>query len=127
MILITFKTTCYGSYKHTPSSTLAYERFLSNWDQNRIESVEQFKILVLSTACQVLGIDDVSTRGVAGLKLIFSAVLNANVSGNLKPSEADITFTREIMSGGKILDITALDLLIITPNGYYSFQDEGRM
>jgi DNA repair protein RadC len=48
-------------------------------------------------------------------------------SGNLRPSQADINLTKKIKEGGRLLDIDVLDHLIITPEGYYSFGDEGMM
>lgn len=121
------------------SSQMAYDVLLAGWDQDRIEFVEQFKILLLNTANRVLGIYEISTGGIAGTiadpKLIFSAALKANASGiilshnhpsgNLKPSDADKGLTRKIVQGGNFLDIRVLDHLIVTPETYYSFQDEG--
>jgi DNA repair protein RadC len=81
----------------------------------------------------------VSSGGVAGTvadpKLIFGVALKANAcsvilvhnhpSDNLKPSNADKMLTEKIKQGGKLLDISVLDHLIISPEGYYSFADEG--
>lgn len=121
------------------SSKEAYNLLLSTWNENRIEFIEEFKILLLNTANKVLGIFEVSKGGVAGTvadpKLIFMAALKANASaiilshnhpsGNLKPSPQDIDITRRIAEGGKLLDIRVLDHLILTTEGYYSFADEG--
>lgn len=120
-------------------SKQVYSLLTSNWDENKIEFIEQFKILLLNTANKVLGIFEVSTGGVAGTvadpKLIFMAALGANASaiilshnhpsGNLQPSPQDLSLTKKIAEGGKILDIRVLDHLIITTEGYYSFADEG--
>ncbi len=46
-------------------------------------------------------------------------------SGNTQPSEADNQLTKKLKDGGKILDISVLDHLIITQKGYYSYADEG--
>lgn len=121
------------------SSRTAYEVLLQGWDQNKIEFVEQFKVLLMNTANKVLGIYEMSTGGVAATvvdaKLIFSAALKANASGiilshnhpsgNLQPSSEDINLTKKLDEGGKFLDIRVLDHLIVTPDGYYSFRDEG--
>ncbi|MDQ2753130.1 MAG: DNA repair protein, partial [Bacteroidota bacterium] len=48
-------------------------------------------------------------------------------SGSLKPSRADIELTRKIKEGGLLLDITLLDHLIVSKEGYYSMADEGMM
>ena len=50
-----------------------------------------------------------------------------NPSGNLKPSQADLAITRRIKSGGVLLEISVLDHLIISTDGFYSFADEGLM
>lgn len=109
------------------------------WDENKINFVEQFKVLLLNKANKVLGFYDLSTGGLTGTvadpRLIFAAALKANAcgivishnhpSGNLKPSLADEQLTQKIKSAGKFLDITVLDHIIITSEGYYSFADEG--
>lgn len=110
-----------------------------NWDMNKMELLEQFKILLLNRANKVLGIFEVSTGGMAGTiadpKLIFSTALKAcassiilahnHPSGNLKPSQADINLTRKVKEGGCLLDIGVLDHVILSAEGFYSFADEG--
>jgi DNA repair protein RadC len=47
-------------------------------------------------------------------------------SGNVQPSESDLTITRKIKESGNVMDIQLLDHLIIIPEGkYYSMADEG--
>ncbi|MEJ6979419.1 JAB domain-containing protein [Pedobacter sp. P351] len=110
-----------------------------NWDQNKLELQEQFKIVLLNRANKVLGISEVSTGGFAGTvadpKVIFSIALKAcassiilshnHPSGNLKPSQADLNLTRKIKNGGELLDIAVLDHIILTADSYFSFADEG--
>jgi DNA repair protein RadC len=121
------------------SSKDAYDIFLQSWDDNKIEFVEQFKILLLNRGNKVLGVYEVSTGGVTGTvadpRLIFAAALKANAcaiilahnhpSSNLKPSNADEQLTFKMKEGGKFLDIQILDHLIICTDGYYSMADEG--
>ena len=97
----------------------AYDIFLQSWDTNKIEFVEQFKILLMNRANKVLGLFEVSTGGVTGTvadpRLIFAAALKANAcaiilahnhpSGNLKPSKADEDLTWKIKEGGRYLYI----------------------
>ena len=45
-------------------------------------------------------------------------------SDELEPSNNDMEITEKIIEGGKLLNITVLDHIIITPNKYYSFCDE---
>ncbi|EPH09625.1 MULTISPECIES: RadC family protein [Myroides] len=121
------------------SSYSAYHIALKAWDINKIELLEQFKVLMLSNNNKVLGVLEVSSGGITGtivdLRIIFSALLKANTtaflivhnhpSGKLAPSDADRQITRKIKEASKILDINLLDHLIITAEGYYSFADEG--
>ena len=121
------------------SSKSAYEVLLKAWDENKIEFVEQFKVLLLNRANKVLGIYEVSTGGITGTvadpRLIFVAALKSNScsmilshnhpSGNLKPSRQDKELTSKIKQAGELLDIKVLDHLIVTNEAYYSFADEG--
>jgi len=141
-IQLTYKTKVKPSQRpKITSSKEAYEILLDSWDEDKLEFVEQFKILVLNRANKVLGIYEVSTGGVSGTvadpKLVFAAAINANASamilshnhpsGQLKPSEADISLTKKLAEGGRLLEIPVLDHIIVTGEGYYSFADEGLM
>ncbi len=117
------------------SSKDIYNILSQNWDNNKIELLEQFKVVLLSRANKVLGIVDISTGGIADPKIIFAATLKAGASslilshnhpsGNLKPSKADISLTKKVKAGGELLDIAILDHIILTSKGYYSLADEG--
>lgn len=120
------------------SSKDVYQLFFENWDSNRIELQEQFKVMLLNRNNKVLGIVEISTGGMAGTladpKLIFVAALKAGASyiilahnhpsGQLNPSQADNDLTRKLIEGGKLLDITVLDHVILTVDSYFSFADE---
>lgn len=96
-------------------------------------------MILLNRVNRVLGIYHVSSGGIAGTiadpKLIFMAALKGSASGiilshnhpsgNLKPSQVDLQLTKKIVEGGKLLDISVVDHLIITSEGYLSFADEG--
>ena len=121
------------------SSKDSYHLLLRTWDVNKIEFVEQFKVVLMNKAHRVLGIYELSTGGVTGTvadpKLIFMAALKANAcciilshnhpSGNLKPSRADEDLTQKIKNAGRLLDINIIDHIILTNEGYFSFGDEG--
>ncbi len=116
-----------------------YDLLLQAWDENKIDFVEQFKVLFLNRANRVLGIYEVSSGGISGTvadpRLIFAAALKANTcnivishnhpSGNLKPSQSDEQLTQKIKQAGMFLDINLLDHIIVTSEGYFSFADEG--
>ena len=117
----------------------SYQLLLKTWDPNKVEFVEQFKVILMNRANRVLGIYELSTGGVSGtvadIKLVFMAALKSNAcsliishnhpSGNLKPSRADEDLTNKIKAAGKLLDIQVLDHVIVTTEGYFSFADEG--
>ena len=121
------------------TSSDCYKLFLKQWDTNKLEFVEQFKVMLLNRANKVLGIYEVSTGNVSGCiadpKQIFCAAIKANASslvachnhpsGNLKPSIADETLTRKLVQAGNFLDLKVLDHIIISNEGYFSFSDEG--
>lgn len=117
----------------------AYEVFLENWDATKIEFIEQFKVMLTNRANKVLGIFELSSGGVSGTvadpKLIFAAAIKANAcglilahnhpSGTSQPSQSDISLTRKIKEGGKLLEIQLLDHIIVTLESHFSFADEG--
>jgi DNA repair protein RadC len=47
------------------SAKEAYQVLIKAWDENKIELVEQFKVLFLNKANKVLGIYDVSSGGIS--------------------------------------------------------------
>lgn len=122
-------------------SGTAYELLRRSWNENKIELVEQFKILLLDQQNNCLGISEIGTGGLAGCmadpRLIFATALKAKASsmilahnhpsGNLTPSDTDLQLTRKLRDGGRLLDIAVLDHLILTPESYRSLSDEGLM
>ena len=98
------------------SAKECYELLKLTWNENKIEFVEQFKVVLMNRAQRVLGIYELSTVRVAGSvadpKLVFTAALKANAcniillhnhpSGNLKQSRADEKLTKKIATGGCI-------------------------
>lgn len=100
---------------------------------------EEFWVLLLDRANQIVKKVQVSSGGVAGTvadpKLLFKQALEHSASsiilihnhpsGNTKPSQADISLTKKAKEGGKFLDIPVLDHIIFTNDSYFSFADEG--
>jgi len=119
------------------NSTNAYESLITTWDKNIIELQEEFKIVLLNNANEVLGIHNLSKGGSKGtvvdVKLLFSIALKTcataiivahnHPSGKLKPSESDIAITKKIRRAGELLDIKLLDHIIVTKDGFYSMVD----
>jgi DNA repair protein RadC len=117
----------------------AYDIFINNWDLNKIELIEKFKILLLNRANRVLGILLVSSGGLTGTVadpriILCTAIKSASCSiilchnhpsGSLNPSNTDVALTQKITQACLYIDIVLLDHLIITKEGYFSFADEG--
>ena len=139
-IKISYSTSNNPKIKIT-SVNKAFEVLLNSWDLDTIELQEEFKVLLLNRANEVLGIYPLSKGGITGTvvdsRLIFAVALKCNAtgillchnhpSGNLKPSDNDITLTRSIKKCADFLDITLIDHLIITKNGFFSFSNEGKL
>lgn len=119
----------------------AYNLLMSVWDMNKIELVEQMRILLLDRKNRCIGISDISTGSISSClcdpKVVFAIALKARASslilshnhpsGVAEPSRADIDLTKRMVSGGQMLDIHVLDHLIVTPRNFYSFATEGLM
>ncbi|MEA5402108.1 JAB domain-containing protein [Arcicella sp. DC2W] len=116
----------------------AYEILRGTWDDNKIELLEQFKIMLLDRKNSCLGITEIASGGTdfcpIDPRLIFMTALKANASaivlahnhpsGNLKESKSDIELTKRVIQAGDLLGIRVLDHLIITADGYASFEDK---
>jgi DNA repair protein RadC len=99
---------------------------------------EEFWIILMGRSQKVLAKELVSKGGlsatVADPKIIFHMALQHQASGvilvhnhpsgNLKPSQQDISLTKNISAAGRMLEINILDHLIVTDSGYFSFGDE---
>jgi DNA repair protein RadC len=102
---------------------------------------EQFYVMYLDRANQIKGVFHVGTGGIHATsvdqRIIFSVALKGlatgiilchnHPSGGLKPSDQDLSLTKQIVEAGKILQINVLDHIILTDDSYYSFADNGLM
>ena len=129
----------YDSAKSICSSKDMSDVMRIMFDQGTINWTEEAVMLCLNACNKVVGYHRISSGGVTAtimdVKVIATVALNNcatsvalahnHPSGNLTPSEADKQMTTKIKNGLKLLDITLIDHLIITDNGYFSFADEG--
>jgi len=102
---------------------------------------EECWVLLLNTACRLIGTERLSSGGVDGtvvdVRKLMAMALRFNAtsfvlahnhpSGNLTPSGSDISLTRNLVAAGKILNIQLLDHLIIAGHKFYSFSDENML
>lgn len=115
--------------------SIAYRIFNHSWDHNKIELVEQTKILLVDRGNFCLGIADIGTGGTTSCSLdpriVFSIAILSNAagfilahnhpSGNLMPSEVDKLTTWKLQEAGRLFDIPVLDHLILNKEDYFSF------
>ena len=100
---------------------------------------EEFWVLYLNNSNKVIYKAQLSKGGMTGtivdIRLIFKVAFEQNAtsiilahnhpSGKLEASDADKEITKKLKLAGEQLDIRVLDHIIVTENGYLSFQDEG--
>jgi len=140
-IQVSYRTTVKASERRKITNSKDSESVFREIWSDSMELKEEFYILLLNRANKVLGWYKVSEGGMSGTvvdpKLIFSTALKGlassiilshnHPSGNLKPSEQDITLTKRLKQAGDLLEIPVLDHLILSNEGFYSFADEGMM
>lgn len=99
---------------------------------------EEFWVIFLNRSNKIIGKRKISQGGITGtvtdIRIILKTALenlatslilcHNHPSGNLQPSEADISITRRLKESSTLMDITLLDHLIIAGKNYFSFADE---
>lgn len=100
---------------------------------------ERVDIIFLSNIFEVINYKTVSTgtidKSVVFIRNIIKQILDCNAkyiilahnhpSGSLIPSKDDIDITKNIKKALKLIDISLVDHIIISSNGYYSFAEGG--
>ncbi|MBX7046969.1 MAG: DNA repair protein RadC [Ignavibacteria bacterium] len=109
--------------------------------RNQIEdfNIENFIILSFNSRNKLVAAE-VSTIGTLTSSLVhpretFKAAIRNHAakimiahnhpSGETDPSDDDIKITKRLSEGGKILGIELIDHIIVTPDDFFSFKDEG--
>ena len=102
---------------------------------------EEFWILLLNRSNQIIDQVRISQGGFSGTVTDVRLILNAAVeklasgiilahnhpSGNLSPSDADLKITKKIKEAAMLLDLSLLDHLILSDQGYLSMADDNLM
>lgn len=105
-----------------------------------INTYEKLVAIMLNRANKPIYIYDHSKGSITGTvadpQLILAAanktlakgiiLIHNHPSGNLTPSAQDDDLTKKLGQACKYFDITLLDHIILTKNGYYSYANEGR-
>jgi len=104
-----------------------------------LEIFESFFILLLNRQNKTIGYAKISQGGVAGTvvdaKIIIKYIVDTlassvilchnHPSGNLTPSTQDLEITKKLSHAAKLVDSQVIDHIILTPDSYYSFADNG--
>jgi len=137
-IKITYKTSNLFKPK-LDRSNKAYKELLKGWDNDQIELLEEFKIILLNNSLEALGVYNCSRGGTSStiveIKHIIFIALKTNSSsiiiahnhpsGNTNPSKADLEITKKINEACKLMGLYLQDHIIVTKNSFYSFADNG--
>lgn len=100
---------------------------------------EVFAVIFMNQASKILGLEIISEGGITGTvadpRIILRKALEKDAvrlvlchnhpSGSLKPSQADEFLTQKLKEAAKLMDITVMDHIIVSDEGYFSFADEG--
>lgn len=124
------------------SSPVTAEQYLRTvWDKDTLELREEFVLVCVNTADEVLGWVKLATGGidaayvdrrlVLGVALQVAAagivVAHNHPSGSEIPSLHDEEFTQRLKEGAELLNITLLDHIILGRDGAYSFARAGML
>lgn len=113
--------------------------FIRQFYGDDIEIFESFFLLLLNQANKTIGYAKISQGGITGtvvdIRIVAKYAIEAlatsiimchnHPSGTLRPSEADKNITKIVKDTLKIMEISVLDHVILTKEGYFSFADEG--
>lgn len=111
------------------------------FDNNTIEHVEEFHLVMLDNCLGVIGYTLVSRGGidacVVDIRIVMQYAILSNStriiiahnhpSGKVQPSKADSDVTEKLTAALKIFGIGLLDHIIITRDDAYSFANEGKL
>lgn len=125
-----------GEKPKISSSLVAYQIL-----QQKLDDLphEEFRILILNRANQVVAERQISRGGISGtvvdIRLICKCAIEAGASGVImahnhpsgqtEPSEQDKQITRQMREALKVFEIALLDHIIIGDRAYFSFADQG--
>ena len=124
---------------HSVTDSKSASDFCKSFWSDDIDVFESFFILLLNRSQKTIGYAKISQGGVCGTvadpiiicKYICDSLakgvilLHNHPSGNIHPSEEDKKLTKKIQQAVYYFDCKVIDHLILTPESYYSFADEG--
>jgi DNA repair protein RadC len=138
-VQIHYKRPLFETLKKIASSEDADAILREFIDPNRIDHKEFFWLILLDNSNYVIGLSEIGIGNTTGVcvnfKEIFQLAILCNASGiivahnhpsgKLAVSNSDIQVTQKLKKSAKLLDISLLDHLIITSEGFLSLSDGG--
>lgn len=127
--------------KDVDQISVTESRSVYNLFGNELQTLshEEFWVVFLNTSNRLIKKERISVGGldstIVDLRIILKRALllsstsiilaHNHPSGSLKPSQADINLTKQIIKACSSINISVLDHLIIAGGKYFSFTDEG--
>ena len=142
MEVVYLPTKLTSSNETISNSASAYQVFKQLFNPNTISYQEECMVIYLNHASRIIGAQKLSRGGInativdiriilaTALKSLSTAIIIAHnhPSGKLVPSDGDKNMTKQLGEACKLMELTLLDHLIISPDsGYLSFADDGLM
>ena len=142
MEVVYLPTKLTASNETISNSASAYHVLKQLFNPNTISYQEECMVIYLNQASRIIGAQKLSRGGInativdiriilaTALKSLSTAIIIAHnhPSGNLVPSDGDKNMTKQLGEACKLMELTLLDHLIISPDsGYLSFADDGLM
>ena len=107
-------------------------------DEMRFLFKEHFKVALLDTKNQIIGIEEISVgtlnASIVHPRDVFKVAIKRNCnsiilvhnhpSGDVEPSNEDINITRRLVDAGNLLGVSILDHIIIGDDKYLSFKQK---
>jgi DNA repair protein RadC len=132
------KSTLVETIKQSSDISNIFKKFIG---RDKIQTQEFFAVMYMNQANKVIGVYVHSMGSInatsADIRLILGGALRVGAisliichnhpSGNLKPSEADLKLTSQLIKAASYHNINVLDHIIITKDSYYSFLDNGNL
>ncbi len=117
----------------------AYQFISSLWAKELITLQEQIMAVFMNRTGQVIGYRLLNTGNISNChidtRLLVSLALHCmassviiahnHPSGNLTPSDADITLTKKVSEALLLIDVTLLDHMIISTGDWFSMSAKG--
>jgi DNA repair protein RadC len=113
--------------------------FIKQFYQDDIEIYESFFLLLLNQQNHTIGYAKISQGGITGtvvdVRIIAKYAVDSlatgiilahnHPSGNVNPSQSDISITKKVKEAMNLFDISVLDHIILTADSFYSFANNG--